>query len=275
MRALPRAARTAPGWRRAEARLALFIGLVFCSAAPLALAAHAAESNASYDRPSPTAATIRSAVQNRLSAGLAASSEMRKQEQAALLDYYTAPDHRLLWVDGKGLNARARDVIEEIAKADDYGLRSSDYTLPMLGGESLDAGRLAEAEIEISLAVMRYAGDARGARIDPPRLSANLEPALALPKPLEVMESIAIRSDPAAYLRSFQPQRPEFEALRKALIAARGGDAGAKVRIPDGPLLQLGVEHEQVALLRQRLQVPTENKAYETLFDSALADAVK
>jgi murein L,D-transpeptidase YcbB/YkuD len=178
-------------------------------------------------------------------------------------------------VDGKGLNARARDVIEEIAKADDYGLRSSDYALPTLGSENLDAGRLAGAEIEISLAVMRYASDARGGRIDPPRLSANLDPALALPKPLEVMESIAIRSDPAAYLRSFQPQQPEFEALRKALIAARGGDAGANVRIPDGPLLQLGVEHEQVALLRKRLQVPTENKAYETLFDSALADAVK
>ncbi len=275
MRASLTAARTATGWRRAEAGLALFIGFVFCSAAPFALAAHAAESNAGYDRTSSSAATIRSAVQNRLSAGLSTSSETRKQEQAALLDYYAAPDHRLLWVDGKGLNARARDVIEEIAKADDYGLRSSDYALPTLGSESLDAGRLADAEIEIGLAVMRYASDARGGRIDPPRLSANLDPALALPKPLEVMESIAIRSDPAAYLRSFQPQQPEFEALRKALIAARGGDAGANVRIPDGPLLQLGVEHEQVALLRKRLQVPTDNKAYETLFDSALADAVK
>jgi murein L,D-transpeptidase YcbB/YkuD len=252
----------------------LLIGFVLCSAAPLVPAAHAAESNARHDRTSSSAA-IRTALQNRLSSGLPTSSETRKQEQAALLEYYAAPDHRLLWVDGKGLNARARDVIEEIAKADDYGLRSSDYALPTLGNDSLDAGRLADAEIEISLAVMRYASDARGGRIDPPRLSANLEPALALPKPLEVMESIAIRSDPAAYLRSFQPQQPEFEALRKALIAARGRDAGANVRIPDGPLLQLGVEHEQVALLRKRLQVPTENKAYETLFDSALADAVK
>jgi L,D-transpeptidase YcbB len=267
-------ARTVKGWRRSEASLALFIGFVLCSAAPLVPAAHAAETNARHDR-TPSAAAIRTALQNRLSAGLAASSETRKQEQAALLDYYAAPDSRLLWVDGKGLNRRAQDVIEEIAKADDYGLRSSDYALPMPGSESLDANRLADSEIEISLAVMRYASDARGGRIVPPRLSANLDPAPALPKPLEVMESIAIRSDPAAYLRSFQPQQPEFEALRKALIAARGRDAGANVRIPDGPLLQLGVEHEQVALLRKRLQVPTENKAYETLFDAALADAVK
>ncbi len=40
-------------------------------------------------------------------------------------------------------------------------------------------------------------------------------------------------------------------------------------------MLQLGVEHEQVALLRKRLQVPTENKAYEKLFDAAVSDAVK
>jgi murein L,D-transpeptidase YcbB/YkuD len=33
-----------------------------------------------------------------------------------------------------------------------------------------------------------------------------------------VIESIAFRSDSAAYLRSFQPDQPEFEELRQELL---------------------------------------------------------
>ena len=55
------------------------------------------------------------------------------------------------------------------------------------------------------------------------RISKNLDPSLALPNPSEVLESIAIRSDPGAYLRSFQPDQPQFEALRQKLLELRGG----------------------------------------------------
>ena len=109
------------------------------------------------------------------------------------------------------------------------------------------------------------------------RLTENLDPTLALPDPLQLIESIAIRSDPAAYLRSFQPDQPQFEALRKALIAARGEiPTTTVVTIPDGPLLKLGVEHEQVALLRKRLDVPAKAEdGKETLFDASVDEAVK
>ena len=60
------------------------------------------------------------------------------------------------------------------------------------------------------------------------KINPNLDPTLALPDPLQVMESMAIRSDPAVYLRSFQPDQPQFQALRKALIAARGGNVEEK-----------------------------------------------
>ena len=88
-----------------------------------------------------------------------------------------------------------------------------------------------------------------------------------------MIESIAIRSDPAAYLRSFQPDQPQFEALRKALIAARGSSANENVvTIPDGPVLKLGVEHDQVVLLRKRLEIPSTAQdgvsGKETLFDA-------
>jgi murein L,D-transpeptidase YcbB/YkuD len=247
-------------------------------AAPVTLPAYAAEPDAP-DALIGNSETIRIAIQERLSEKFTAKSEARKDEQGALVEYYSAPENRLLWVDENGFTDRGKAVMEEIAQADDYGLRSADYPLPKTGsGDSgnADAKSLADAEIKISFAVLGYARDARGGRIEPTRLSANLDPTLALPDPLEVIESIAIRSNPAGYLRSFQPDQPQFEALRQALIEARGGSVTKDVvRIPDGPMLRIGMEDDQVALLRKRLELPSEGGAKDTLFDESLAAAVR
>jgi L,D-transpeptidase YcbB len=258
---------------RGELKAILCAGFALISVAPWTLTAHAVEKNAANAPVNPQA--VRVAIQERLSAKVTSTNETRNQEQGALVDYYSAPNNHLLWINANGLTDRAKAVMEEIAKAHEYGLRSSDYALPKVGNENIDAKSLADAEIKISLAVLGYARDARGGRIEPKRLSPNLDPTLALPKPLEVIESIAIRSDPAAYLRSFEPDQPGFQALRKALMAARGGTDTTFVRIPDGPLLQLGIEHAQVPLLRKRLQVPPEKNVNEALFDASVDAAVK
>jgi L,D-transpeptidase YcbB len=229
---------------------------------------------------------IRIAVQQRLAAKFTTATETKKSEQGALVEFYAAPEQRLLWVDESGVNDRGKAVIAEIEKADDYGLRASDYALPArdtFNAAAADAAAwLAEAEIKISYAVLGYARDARGGRIEPQRLSRNLDPSLALPNPSEVIESIAFRSDPAAYLRSFQPDQPGFEALRQKLLELRGGKDSAStsaVAIPDGPVLKLGVEHEHVALLRKRLDMPGERPdgtpVIETRFDLQVAHAVR
>jgi murein L,D-transpeptidase YcbB/YkuD len=175
--------------------------------------------------------SVRITVENRLSAKFPATSA-RKVEQDALVQYYAVADQGLVWIDENGLDERGKAIIAEIKKADDYGLRNSDYALPNLDGFSAtDAKaieRLADAEIKISYAVLDYARDARGGRIDPQRLSENLDPTLALPDPSEVIRSIAIRADPAMYLRSFQPDQPQFEALRRKLIELRSADASSK-----------------------------------------------
>ena len=175
--------------------------------------------------------SVRITVEDRLSSG-SSPSRLPKSEQDALINYYAISDQGLLWVDENGLSVRGRAIIAEIKKADDYGLRASDYALPNLDGfNSNDAKateHIADAEIAISYAVLDYARDARGGRIDPQRLSENLDPTLTLPDPSEVIRSIAIRSDPAAYLRSFQPDQPQFEALRRKLMELRGSDRNSK-----------------------------------------------
>ncbi len=253
------------------------LGLVL--AASIGLPAFAAEPEGPTELITKTEA-VRIAIQDQLGT----QSMGDASEQIALAEYYSVPDRRLLWVDESGLTARGKAVSAEIAKADDYGLRSTDYRLPSLSGFNPVAPdaveQLAAAELKISAAVIEYAKDARGGRINPQSLTKNLDPKLFLPNPAEVIGFIAIRSDPAAYLRSFQPNHPQFEALRKQLIAARGGNQSQSsepdvVVIPNGPLLKLGVQHAQVALLRKRLEAPAKPGADETLFDQDLREAVR
>ena len=71
---------------------------------------------------------VRIAVQEQL-AKLTSISETPRREQEALVEYYSVPAQPLLWVDENGLTNRATAVMQEIAKADDYGLRSIDYRI--------------------------------------------------------------------------------------------------------------------------------------------------
>jgi L,D-transpeptidase YcbB len=223
---------------------------------------------------------LRISIQGLLSAKARDTASLKAQKDA-LIEYYRVPDQPLLWVDEKGLTERAKQVMAEIGKADDYGLTASDYSLPDPAGFNASNPKsrdwLADAEVKVSYAVLDYAKDARGGRIEPLRLSKNLDPAVALPNPAEVLESIAVRSDPAAYLRSFQPDQPQFEALRQKLLELRGGKVEQPkpnvVIIPEGPVLKFGMQHEQVALLRKRLDVQA--GADETKFDEAVLEAVR
>ncbi len=255
------------------------IALALILAASVGTSGFAAEPDGPAELITKTEA-VRIAIQDQL--GVKSMSDVA--EQIALAEYYSVPDRRLLWVDDSGLTDRGKAVMGEIAKADDYGLRAADYKLPQIASFDPAAPdaveQLADAELKISSAVVEYARDARGGRINPQSLSKNLDPKLYLPEPAEVIGFIAIRSDPAAYLRSFQPSHPQFEALRKALLAERGGQVEQTsgpmdIVIPAGPLLKAGVEHGQVALLRKRLEVPVKAGGNEYLYDQELIEAVR
>jgi murein L,D-transpeptidase YcbB/YkuD len=260
------------------------IALALALAGPLSVPAFAVEPeapNALVTR----AEAVRIAVQNRLSAKFKETSKHKTDEQGALVEYYAVPNQKLLWVDENGVTARGKSVLDEIRQADDYGLRASDYELPHVASFDASAANapewLADAEIKISFAVLDYAYDARGGRLDPQRISRNLDPQLALPNPTQVIESIAIRSEPAAYLRSFQPDQPQFEALRQRLIELRGGktsptpEAKVAVKLPEGPALKYGIRHHQVALLRALLEVQSVGSVDEEMFDDTVLEAVK
>lgn len=205
-------------------------------------------------------------------------------DAAALVQYYEGLNGPAIWVSNEGLTDKGKAVVAEIEKADDWGLRASDFRLPRVSG-SLTDDAAADAEIELAKAVLKYARYARGGRVDPKSISNlyNHRPHLRAPK--AVLVEIAASAQPDAYLRAIHPQHEQFQRLRQVLLKLRGSDGqeeeepeedpALSVKLPPGRLLRSGMDDPQVALLRQRLKVPAADEANETLYDEELQDAVR
>jgi L,D-transpeptidase YcbB len=205
-----------------------------------------------------------------------------RADAAALSAFYAAHGYAPLWVTAAGLTAKASAASAEIAKADDWGLVARDFVLPALAGESPPSPQaLAELEVTLSVAVLKYARYARGGRILDPatQLSSYLDRKPQLLDPKDVLEKFAAAGEADAYLRGLHPKHPQFEKLRQKLIEMRTAAAAAPViHIPDGGHITPGKRDPQVALLRQRLKVELPSKPGvapdEAFYDDKLKAAV-
>lgn len=151
-----------------------------------------------------------------------------RADRVALLQFYADRRYEPLWIGETGLNAAALAVAGALASAEDWGLDQADFTLPALpSGPHLTRNERADAEVEMSLAVLRYARHARGGRADPLALSRNLDRRPRLLDPREVMDAVAKEQKPDAYLRALHPQHPQFERLRQHYLALRRNEPAA------------------------------------------------
>jgi murein L,D-transpeptidase YcbB/YkuD len=191
-----------------------------------------------------------------------------------------------MWVAKTGLNDKGRALIAEFGKANDWGLEAADFAVPTLApvaeGSDFAPEALADAELNLSLAAMKYARYARGGRITDPatQLSSYLDRKPQLIEPKTIIEKLAGAGAPDAYLRGLNPQHPQFEKLRQKYLEMRQAKAAQEiVQLPNGPLLVPGKSDPQVALLRKRLKValPTATAGAtvdENFFDDDLKTAV-
>ena len=144
-----------------------------------------------------------------------------RQAVVALFEKRNGP----LWTDGAELSARARAVVAEIGKAGQWGLPSAELLprrLPAEGASLATPAELADAEWQISAAVLKYARYARGGRIAEPskQLASYIDRTPQLVAPRDVLATLADATDAAAALRGFNPQHPQFLALRDAYAEA-------------------------------------------------------
>ncbi|HWB47319.1 MAG TPA: L,D-transpeptidase family protein [Hyphomicrobiaceae bacterium] len=148
-------------------------------------------------------------------------------DREALAKFYEARRSEPVWVTANGFTLAANAAIAEIGRADDWGLQASAFSIPSLppaAAAALPAEQRADAEIGLSLAILKYARYARGGRTEPLQLSRNLDRKPPLLDPLQVIQAAADSPQPDRYLRSLQPQHPQFEALRQKYLEIKRGE---------------------------------------------------
>lgn len=186
---------------------------------------------------------IVAAVRSILTASEAGAPKVHKDDAAALAAYYADGDGQPLWTHASGLTVRAKDVMEEIKRAADYGLDPAAFALPTTPAAGAGAEVLAEAEIALSRAVLTYARHARGGRVVPSSLSNMIDYKPPLFEPKSVLQGISASMTPDFYLRDMQPKHAGFEKLRQALLAVRkGGEATAALGFGDAHKMPSDIE---------------------------------
>jgi L,D-transpeptidase YcbB len=193
-----------------------------------------------------------------------------KKDRMVIDAFYSGRDYAPLWItDGKA-NARAKAAINYLAHVDADGLNPADYPVPNLS--SADPSELAEADLKLSMAVITYAHHAAVGRVHWSRVSPDISyENVKAPEPADVLASMIGQQDTAAALDSFEPQMPQYKALKEKLAELRAGKGdSSKPQIADGPAPKIGEQDSRIAELRDQLGVPGDGS-----YDKALAEAVK
>ncbi|MDX2205792.1 MAG: L,D-transpeptidase family protein [Hyphomicrobiaceae bacterium] len=153
-----------------------------------------------------------------------APPRIHKDDLAALVDFYAGVSQPV-FVDATGLTARGRLASEEIARADDWGLKASAFDLPPAPVQGASPESLAQAEVKLAAAVLTYARHARGGRFEPVAISRLFDQKPTIFDPRSLLRAAAANDALDAYLRDLHPRHAGFHTLRKALLAARAAKA--------------------------------------------------
>jgi murein L,D-transpeptidase YcbB/YkuD len=207
-------------------------------------------------------------------------SGTHQKDRDALWMFYAGRSEPV-WVSKTGWTPKAKAVIDELNRADDWGLDAADFEIPALPTDTepsqpLSQEKLADAETDLSLAVMKYARYARGGRIADPtsQLSTYLDRKPQVRPPFLVMTAIAADDAPDSVLRKLNPQHEQFARLRQLYLDRRDSAASTVVDIPSSSKLKPGTTHPNIALVRERLRVPAAGED-GNFYDDRLVDAVK
>jgi L,D-transpeptidase YcbB len=194
------------------------------------------------------------------------------KERTAIDAFYSGRNYVPLWIaDGKA-NARAKAAIAYLGQVAADGLDPSDYPVPNFDSLT-DPIALAEAEINLTASVVKYAHHAQIGRVHWSRVSGDISYDQSAPDPAEVLAALAEAKDVGEALDAYEPHAAGYLALKAKLAEIHEQQRDAdKTQIPNGPPLRIGMQDERVPLLRSRLDVADDGS---TTYDKVLADAVK
>lgn len=205
-------------------------------------------------------------------------SRLDVTQQAQVRAFYAARATPLWLVNGEWAPA-AKAAQDKFALAWEEGLEPADYPAPLLRDHNGAPGFLAAAEINQSINAVKYARDASGGRLDLPRLSRHITPTLTLPASTDVLATLAsdilAGQDIGARLGGYNPLHSGYVALRDRLIRIRAARPPEPpvARVPEGPVLRVGMSDPRVTLVRSRLGLtPSDDVAYDQGLAAAVAE---
>ncbi len=151
-------------------------------------------------------------------------SRLPRRQREAVAAFYALGAFKPLWIEDGAWSAAAKSVVARLATAGEDGLEAGDYPVPSpsAADKAASPADLAQADLALTAAVVRYVRDARGGRLDLPRLSTLITPKLDLPEPDAVLTRLAGAGTGAGTaLASYNPDQPGYRALRAKLAQMR------------------------------------------------------
>jgi murein L,D-transpeptidase YcbB/YkuD len=164
----------------------------------------------------PVVAQVREKLEDPGLRKTAAASDLK-----ALKEFYGAYEGAPLWVTDDGFTAKAQELIAEIGKADEWGLKASSFDLPSADDRPATPDAMADDELQLSVALLGYARQAQIGRLSPRSVSELFDQHPSLRDPKIVLREIAAADKSSAYLLTLHPQHEQFKRLHKALAKAR------------------------------------------------------
>jgi murein L,D-transpeptidase YcbB/YkuD len=199
-----------------------------------------------------------------------------RREREALAAFYASRDFEPLWLRDGAWTPAARSALRRLERARDDGLDVSQYLISAL--PEGDPAILAGAELQLSHAIVGYARQASGGRIDPRSISVLITAKPEVADPAFVLTSVALSPSAGDVLRAFNPPQAEYRALREKLEEVRREKPPvvARASIEAGPVLKIGMKDPRVPLIRARFGIDANEDVTDNglVYDTRVASRV-
>ena len=194
--------------------------------------------------------------------------------------YASDRDYKPIWVRDSGPKSKAKEVVGIFKKADEMGLNPANYLVAEIEGMmgKTDPRGLAELEMVLTRAFIDFGRDVNRGRVLPQTASKDNAFTAREIGALTLIDGAENADDIAQFVKTLEPQTPEYARLKDALARYRAIEAaGGWPVIPKGPALKPGMKDARVPILRRYLAITGDltHEGSGDVYEPALVEAVK
>ena len=255
------------------------------SSSASAPAAAEAPTSSSMSLPAPAASPAAVPAAETPATPLQAAILRAAANDAEALAWYQARDGRPAWdVTGGAMDAQA--LLARLDAAESHALPAAAYSPAALRARVQGAGDaqahpedLAQLELDLTRALVRYAGDMAAGALKPSRVDSEIHLFPERPQTPTILTSAAASPELGGWLDALAPRDPGYDALREvyARLQREAEAGGWRATLSEGGTLRLGDAGPRVTQLRARLAELGEAApatAQPELYDAGLEQAV-